>query len=208
MTRPGAILTCVLLVVAAPLGVTVASNAVADALGRNLGMNLARALAELPSRMPEPSAGTSPPVISPALPAVEELPERPVVDARTSPRAAKSRRSKASPTSPLGVRVRSEQVFELAERRALPGARPVPAEGGRPAGLELHGVSGLGVGMRDGDVLTSVAGAEVTSLAAVTELVLRERARRAPEISAQFWRDGAPGLLVVEQPYLPAPTPQ
>jgi hypothetical protein len=93
-------------------------------------------------------------------------------------------------------------VLRLAEGRVMPRAVPVAASGGRPAGLRLVGVGGLGVGMRDGDVLTRVLGGSVGSVGDVVARVIAARDRRAREISAEFWRDGEAWSLVVEQPYL------
>jgi S1-C subfamily serine protease len=65
----------------------------------------------------------------------------------------------------------------------------------------LQGVSGLGVGMQDGDVITSVAGAGVSTRSEIVTAVMHARARRAKEISAVFWRAEVPWSLVVEMPY-------
>ena len=59
------------------------------------------------------------------------------------------------------------QVLNLAARRAMPDALPVRANAEHPAGLQLRGVSALGVGLQDGDVLTEAAGQHATSVAAV-----------------------------------------
>ena len=200
----------VVLALAAPIGVSLTTRTLADALGRDLGRTLATTLSaarpealgprERAPQEPEPGA-----LLPMAVVKTEPAPEKPARLAKAPAKGAKTPRSKTPREGPLGVRVGTHTVLELAERRALPSARPVPAQGERPAGLELYGVGGLGVGMRDGDILTSVAGVPVTSVGAVTELVLRARAHRTPEISAQFWRNGATGTLVVEQPYAPTP---
>ncbi len=83
----------------------------------------------------------------------------------------------------------------------MPNAVFVKANTQRPAGLLLSGVSGLGVGLQDGDVLTEAAGQKVSSVAAVVGLVLAARARQASEISGRFYRGGVPFSLTVEQPY-------
>ena len=114
-------------------------------------------------------------------------------------------RSKSRATH--GVRVSAAQVLALAARRAMPKAVPVKASAEHPAGLLLRGVSGLGIGMQDGDVLTEAAGQKATSLAVVVGVVLAARGRQATEISGRFYRAGVPYLLVVEQPYPTAPPP-
>ncbi len=100
-----------------------------------------------------------------------------------------------------GIRISAAQVLALAERRAMPQAVPVKANAYHPAGLLLRGVSALGVGVQDGDVLTEAAGQKATSVAAVIGIVLAARARQSPEISGRFYRAGVPFLVTVEQPY-------
>jgi hypothetical protein len=100
-----------------------------------------------------------------------------------------------------GVRISAAQVLALAERRAMPQAVPVKANAYHPAGLLLRGVSALGIGVQDGDVLTEAAGQKATSVATVIGIVLAARARQSPEISGRFYRAGVPFLVTVEQPY-------
>ncbi len=76
-----------------------------------------------------------------------------------------------------------------------------------PAGLLLRGVSALGVGLQDGDVLTEAAGQKASSVAVVVGIVLAARARQAKEISGRFYRGSAPFVLTVEQPYPAEPVP-
>ena len=106
-----------------------------------------------------------------------------------------------------GIRISAAQVLALASRRAMPQAVPVKANAQHPAGLSLRGVSGLGVGMQDGDVLTEAAGQKATSVAVVVGIVLSARGRQAPEISGRFFRAGVPFALTVEQPYPKEPVP-
>lgn len=110
----------------------------------------------------------------------------------------------AAPPQGGGVRVSAPQVLALAERRVMPRAVAVPASETHPAGLRLLNVSSLGLGMRDGDILTRVSGVPASSTGVVVEVVLRARAVQAREIAAEFWRNGALWSLVVEQPYLAA----
>jgi hypothetical protein len=100
-----------------------------------------------------------------------------------------------------GVRISAAQVLALAERRAMPQAVPVKANAYHPAGLLLRGVSALGVGVQDGDVLTEAAGQKATTVATVIGIVLAARARQSPEISGRFYRAGVQFLVTVEQPY-------
>jgi hypothetical protein len=100
-----------------------------------------------------------------------------------------------------GIRISAAQVLALAERRAMPQAVPVKANAYHPAGLLLRGVSALGIGVQDGDVLTEAAGQKATSVATVIGIVLAARARQSPEISGRFYRAGVPFQVTVEQPY-------
>jgi len=101
------------------------------------------------------------------------------------------------------IHISSAQVLALASHRAMPDAAPVRASADHPAGLLLRGVSGLGVGLQDGDVLTEAAGQRASSVAAVIGVVLAARARHSAEISGRFFRAGVPYALTVEQPYPP-----
>jgi S1-C subfamily serine protease len=78
----------------------------------------------------------------------------------------------------------------------------VPSKGARPAGIALRGIGRLGIGLRDGDVLTHVSGRRVKTSEDVVTLVLGLRGRQVARINAVFWRAGKPWRLIVEQPYL------
>ncbi|HEY8945138.1 MAG TPA: hypothetical protein VIM73_12795 [Polyangiaceae bacterium] len=186
--------------IALPGAVIAASHRAADHLGGRLG-----ALAALYAERLKPAP--APPVSVPIEPAAP-----PPIAAETSTeplRAKKTRAHKGRPPAavPRGVRVSAARILELAQRGAAPGATPVGATALHPPGLRLTGVSGLGVGMHDGDVLTRVAGVPVHSVSSVANLVIRARGQGLREISAEFWRDGTRWHLVVEQPYLPAAAP-
>lgn len=118
--------------------------------------------------------------------------------------AADSKHSRAArprATPKQGIRISSAQVLALASRRAMPSAVFVKASAEHPAGLLLGGVSALGVGLQDGDILTEAAGQKATSVAQVVGIVLAARSRQASEISGRFYRGGVPFSVTVEQPY-------
>ena len=92
-------------------------------------------------------------------------------------------------------------MLRLANRGVRPSGSAVAANADRPAGLVLQGVSGLGVGLRDGDVLTQVAGAPASSTGAVIGAVLAARQRRAPAMSGVVYRGADKIALYVEMPY-------
>ncbi len=104
--------------------------------------------------------------------------------------------------STKGVYVSADQVERLSRVTKVPASRFVEPKGERPAGLQVAGVSGLGIGVRDGDVLTRVAGANVKSSAAVISTVLQLRAKRVAAISGEFWRGQERFQIVFQMPYL------
>jgi hypothetical protein len=122
-------------------------------------------------------------------------------DARGT-KKGKPRKAAPAPRKLQGtVHVGARTVLDLASSRARPSAVTVAGAGSRPSGLRLKGVSALGIGLRDGDVLTHVAGQHVTAKSDVVAIVLTLRSRQVRDIEAVFWRDGKPWRLVVEQPY-------
>lgn len=132
-------------------------------------------------------------------------PVEPASEAQTPPRVvpAKGAPKVADKDAPIGALfVSAERALRLSREASIPASRYVPAQGARPAGLQVAGVSGLGIGVRDGDVLTKVAGSEVRSSAAVVSLVLKLRARKAKAISGELWRGQQRFQIVFEMPYL------
>lgn len=168
--------------------------------------NTARTLSELVPRVPAPAPLSSADAVALANFAREEVS---ALATPPAPAPQKPGKSRAKPQKPKekAVFIPASTVLRLANGGAVvPRGVYVPALGERPAGLRLLGVSALGVGMRDGDVLTRVLGADVSSVGEVVARVIAARNQRARQISGEFWRDGARWVLVVEQPYVdPAP---
>jgi hypothetical protein len=102
---------------------------------------------------------------------------------------------------PTGVHLSAATVLRLANARAMPSAVAVPAEGNRPAGLRLSGVARLGVGLKDGDVLTHVAGTPVGAVPQVVSIVMTQRSKHAQSIGGLVWRGQHGFALNVEMPY-------
>ncbi len=115
--------------------------------------------------------------------------------------------TKAETKSEASMFISAERVLRLSREASVPVSRYVPAKGLRPAGLQVAGVAGLGIGVRDGDVLTRVAGAEVRSSAAVVSSVLQLRAKKVKAISGELWRGQERILITFEMPYLEAGRP-
>jgi hypothetical protein len=99
------------------------------------------------------------------------------------------------------IRVPEGTVLRLANSGRKPTGRPVPAEGRRPAGIQVFGASALGIGVRDGDVLTHVSEVPVSSVGQVVALVIAARGARQKAITGRLWRGELSYLVVVEQPY-------
>lgn len=206
-----------------PLLVSALSDGVgmrAEALGFALGR--AQHVAQVPAPIPLTPDAVESFELGPAVADDEQQDEQAAEplrnSARVSPRlvevAKKSTVSPATaqPVPKRGLRVRADTVLRLANARAVPQGDYIAAAGKRPEGMRLSGVTALGVGVIDGDVLTSVGGTPAASRQAVVSAVLAARAQRAPVISAVFWRGDEPWQLLVEMPYLdppaaPSPSP-
>ena len=102
--------------------------------------------------------------------------------------------------------VSADKVLRLSETRVAPRGVRVPADGARPAGIKLVGVAALGIGLRDGDVLTRALGQPAVSSSAVVRAVLVARARRVKVLEGEFYRGQERWILRVEQPYLEGKT--
>ncbi|HLV19489.1 MAG TPA: hypothetical protein VKZ49_01355 [Polyangiaceae bacterium] len=191
----------VLVVLVPALGSAAAAWA-ADMMGRQAGAALERAVRQ---------SGLFWTSVQPP-PAIELLPEvepNATADIRPPPSTARApssgraaRRPPTSPRAPTGVRVAADQVLRLARAGARPSGVKVPARGKRPPGLALRGVSALGIGVQDGDVLTHVEGQPVASVGAVIGHIVAARGAGAAVIHGRLWRGDRAFVLVVEQPYL------
>ncbi|MEB2310687.1 MAG: hypothetical protein OZ921_00080 [Sorangiineae bacterium] len=173
-----------------PIALSWLSARAGDELARAVAVELSRVAAPLrvaQARAPRAEQSASAP-LAPVSSAQARAPARARVGAKRRPAR--------------GLRISSAAVLRLASAGGRPSGRLVAPDGSRPAGLSLSGVGGLGVGLRDGDVLTSAGGAAATSPGAVIGAVVAARAAHQASISGVFWRDGEPWQLVVDQPYL------
>jgi hypothetical protein len=117
----------------------------------------------------------------------------------------KPKLGKRPPGSPgKGIFVSAATVLKLASRGGRPRGTPVKAHGARPAGLRLTGVSALGIGLEDGDVLTRALGRPALSAGSVVESVIVARSKRAKVLDGEFYRGNDRYVIQVEQPYLEA----
>jgi hypothetical protein len=194
---------------AAPLvAIPLAGRAVADRLGARGGAALALALVEV--QLDRSGEGLPPPVAAPAPePAPLAGPEaRPGSEAQAPCLAAAKKRCAGlgaarpagQPALPRGLRIRAAVVASAVRSGARPSGTPVPPSGARPGGLAMYGVGQFGAGLRDGDVLTSIAGAPAGSVDVVVSAVLGALRKRAPVLSATVWRGEEPIQVAVELP--------
>jgi hypothetical protein len=174
-------------------------DALADGAGRDAGAALAELAAPLAQLAANDTSGQDERAAALEIFADTALPDAAPADG-ARPGKHGARRAKHAAHAP-NLYISASRVLALADRRALPHAVPVPANGQRPAGLLLRGVSALGLGVQDGDVLTAAAGVPATSAAAVIGAVIAARGRHAPEIGGRIYRGSEAYAIVVEQPY-------
>jgi hypothetical protein len=118
-----------------------------------------------------------------------------------APRVVSGRaRGASSPPPVLGILVREDVVRAAVARGGRPSGTPIAASGARPAGLVLHGVTGYGTALRDGDVLVRVGGTPATSEGRVIAAVSGAVRSRARAIDGEVWRAGRSIPVVVEIP--------
>jgi hypothetical protein len=178
------------------------SGRVADATGRRIAgvlVGMSQSLAPAEPRDGDAELEFGGELAAPTIPAAAAAP------ASAPSKPSKKRAANKSTPAARGVFVSAETVLKLANRRSVPRGVAVKADGKRPAGLRLTNVNGLGIGLRDGDVLTRAVGQPALSSGAVVQAVLMARAQRARFLDGEFWRDGERYSLRVEQPYPNAP---
>ncbi len=112
--------------------------------------------------------------------------------------AADSRRAPAQSRS---IYIDASTVLCIAQKGIQPTGKPVAQKGKRPAGIAVYGLSGLGIGVLDGDVLTDVLGQHVRLEAQVVAMVIAARTANMSTISGTLWRGMRAYAITVEQPY-------
>ncbi len=118
--------------------------------------------------------------------------------ADTGQTASESRQSKSELRT---IHIDTNTVLCIAQMGIQPGGKPVPPKGKRPAGIALSGVTALGIGVLDGDVLTDVLGQPVRSQFQVIAMVMAARSANMSTISGTLWRGTRAYSVVVDQPY-------
>jgi len=99
------------------------------------------------------------------------------------------------------IYVSATKVLCFAQQGSQPSGKPVPAKGKRPAGVAVYGVSGLGIGAKDGDVVTDILGQPVRSVTQGIMMIVAARAAERPVITGTLWRGMRSISVAVEQPY-------
>jgi len=193
------------LLLLAPFALTpLLSSITADNLGVQLGRDAAESAIDLrptspPELMPLSELGIGDGVGIP----LHYFPRGAEPAAWTSHDAAgRSSSGTAMGSRPTGLLIRAGVILKAAQSGAQPVGVPVAASGMRPQGLALGGVSGHGGGLRDGDVLTRIAGIHATSEGAVVAAVTRAVQAGVPAIAAEVWRRDQRMIVTVEIPTL------
>jgi len=183
------------------------SARVADAAGAVLGEALAAVASVVGANQPSSDEESDLDGVIPVstLAAGDALHEA-GFDSVATPAKKKAKSRASAPATERAIFVPAEKVLQLSETRATPRGVRVPADGARPAGLKLVGVGALGIGLRDGDVLTRALGQPALSSSAVVRAVLVARARRTKVLEGEFYRGRERWILRVEQPYLDGKT--
>lgn len=178
----------------------------ADELGTRAGAALARGVGVLllVGDREEQEVTVIEPLTTPSVESAAMTPKRVVGTHSRPPAAAAAIDSipRSEPAAvPRGLRISAETVLRLAESGARPSGVPVPASGSRPAGVQLSNVGGLGIGLRDGDILVTAAGGPASDAAGVVERILRARGTGTRVLTGEVWRAGVLFPIAVEQPY-------
>ncbi len=145
-------------------------------------------LAPPPSAL-EPEPDMAPPAIEPELVAV------------SSPKPRTHARRAAVKGAPPALFVGRSTVLRLSQSGARPSGRFVSGTAEHPAGLQLSGVSGLGIGVQDGDVLIEALGMSPRSPGQIVGAIIEARAKRVAALGGTLWRRGQTFPITVEQPY-------
>jgi hypothetical protein len=99
------------------------------------------------------------------------------------------------------IHVDTNTVLCIAQMGIQPSGKLVPPKGKRPAGIALSGVTALGIGVLDGDILTDVLGQPVRSQFQVIAMVMAARGANMSTISGTLWRGTRAYSVMVDQPY-------
>lgn len=147
----------------------------------------------------------SSPTFSEAHAAVNILPSEATQSAASLAHVDKRKKKTPIAPGPHDVRVPAGTVLRWVRDGVMPSAVSVPATKTRPAGIRLSGVAGLGIGVRDGDVLTHVEGQAVRGVGDVIGLVVTALGKKQMAIGGRLYRDDKHYSITVEIPTIRMP---
>jgi hypothetical protein len=195
-------------IVAPLVAVPIAGRALADFVAKEAGEGLARTLPSPPLEADEPGAEGE--VSDESAPLEEGELLDPLHHALNAPHASTDARLpsndlRALQTTPSGgswrgLLIGADLVTQAVKSGVRPLAVPAPASGMRPDGFALYGVGGFGAGLRDGDVVTSIAGTPASSVGVLIGAIAGSVQANAKSLSAVVWRGDAKLLVTVEIP--------
>ena len=103
--------------------------------------------------------------------------------------------------TPITLYVKADAVDKALAHPSKPmHGRTARDAAGRPIGVRLTGISGTGVGLQDGDLITSIEGAPTMDDDTATDVLLSAIARGKSVIHAKLLRGTRPIDLTVEVP--------
>lgn len=181
-----ALLTVMLALATAGLGARVVVPRLGDAMARRV----AHLAAAVSTRTDETEAAIGPepdPVLAPAEPPVAPPPP-------THRRADKA-------ASGGALDIPADRIAHLTEKqlRSL-GATDAVGKDGRAIGARLQGVGALGVGLADGDVVTTIDGSATPDVTTATAAAMRAYASGETTVHATVLRNGHTLLVTVHVP--------
>lgn len=180
-----------------------------------IGDALARSVAELVPRAPSPAAPPPPPPPIDEASPEDELPEatepfgppRRVAARAPLPHRATLEESKDAGAKEAGADDRARGTIVVpaaAVARAMEkhdvGAANATAPDGSPLGARLVGVSRYRTGLRDGDIVVSVAGTRTRTVQSMVGAAMRVATGGATRISGRIMRGDATYDVVLELP--------
>ncbi len=181
------------------VGVLAMSRAVVTPLAKRLALPVDLAAHKIDALPKQREPTPLPP--TPEAEAIARLDGKPSPPKDRSPAPAGLARGGTPKALPaIGILVSRKRVQAAIDGGIRPSGTPVAATPWRPAGLALAGVSALGVGLRDGDVLVRAGGTPARSDGAVIGAVRGALQSKAKAISGEVWRGQRRIIITVELP--------
>jgi hypothetical protein len=190
-----------------------ASRGVVPKWGDWVGRHAGRAAdAVTPRPIPPPPQEIAPPSATSGPEPVAPDPGWGALDGAATPASPGSRlASRAARDSGAQAPIGPIRVPASAVQRAIDDggknirARTARGPDGKPIGVRLTGVSGAGVGLRDGDLVIAVDGAPAMDEDAATDAALAAVARGESVLRVRLLRGDQPMDIAVELPLAPVP---